>query len=216
MPLSMKRKFPVVSAVFAGVTAAGLLTSCGAVESADNALREKIAERPGEPVTVTSTIASQDSEESTEATETVTEQAESESTESESSEETSELVQVNPEEEKAKAIDAASAKHNAGGWVIDSSYSNYDTTSELTYALMYTSELRHTRSLAFFHNGEFVGLSDRDSTTICSVTPTDDGLIAQVNDSEALAQSGEPLASLCKYQVEVQYEWDGTEVVEVG
>lgn len=106
---------------------------------------------------------------------------------------------------------------NGSGWTVTGN-TNWDTTSELTFASAVQNEIPHSTTagaVLLFHKGEYVGTAGGPQT-INSVEG--DGKTVTVNffDVNKMIEDGGAFAFKDQYNAPVTYSWDGSEVAQEG
>lgn len=106
---------------------------------------------------------------------------------------------------------------NGSGWTVTDD-TNWDTTSELTFASAVQNEITHSTTagaVLLFHKGEYVGTAGGPQT-INSVEG--DGKTVTVNffDANKMIEDGGAFAFKDQYNAPVTYSWDGAEVAQEG
>ncbi len=106
---------------------------------------------------------------------------------------------------------------NGSGWTVTDD-TNWDTTSELTFASAVQNEITHSTTagaVLLFHKGEYVGTAGGPQT-INSVEG--DGKTVTVNffDVNKMIEDGGAFAFKDQYNAPVTYSWDGSEVAQDG
>lgn len=106
---------------------------------------------------------------------------------------------------------------NGSGWKVTDN-TNWDTTSELTFATAVQNEITHSTTssaVVLFHKGKYVGTAG-GSQTINSVDG--DGSTVTVNffDVNKMIEEGGAFAFKDEYNAPVTYSWDGSGVAQEG
>ena len=205
------------------VASAMVLSSCGAWESFDASMREKIADDPAqaaqseEVVTVTSTVTPGAPEQSQKSTITVTETAgqdEPEGAESEGDASSSKSAEDAGSVAISKANEISSPGAGDRWTVVDS---NFDSDSDLSYVAMRMEQSPRVGMLvALFHKGNFVQFASNDVGDVAYAKGTSDGVEVGFIDGQAFRESGDMLGNLESYNQPVTFYWDGSGVSHRG
>lgn len=106
---------------------------------------------------------------------------------------------------------------NGSGWKV-SGNTNWDSTSDLTYASASQNEITHSTTASavlLFHKGKYVGTAGGPQT-INSVEGDGNTVTVNFFDSNAMMEDGGAFAFMDKYNAPVTYSWNGSEVSQQG
>lgn len=200
---SVRRGSMLVSAAVAGVVA---LSGCSTDETAAPTSAPQVDE---ETTTITTTTTVEDGSESAD---TPNPDVDDNDTDGGSSAPTQEEAF-----EEAVADLNSMEGGNGSGWTVTGN-TNWDTTSELTFASAVQNEITHSTTsgaVLLFHKGEYVGTAGGPQT-INSVEG--DGKTVTVNffDVNKMIEDGGAFAFKDQYNAPVTYSWDGVEVAQEG
>lgn len=200
---SVRRGSMLVSAAVAGVVA---LSGCSTDETAAPTSASQVDE---ETTTITTTTTVEDGSESAD---TPNPDVDDNDTDGGSSAPTQEEAF-----EEAVADLNSMEGGNGSGWTVTGN-TNWDTTSELTFASAVQNEITHSTTsgaVLLFHKGEYVGTAGGPQT-INSVEG--DGKTVTVNffDVNKMIEDGGAFAFKDQYNAPVTYSWNGSEVTQEG
>lgn len=120
----------------------------------------------------------------------------------------------------SEAVDEVNDRYpnKFGGWTYDGE-SNYDTCSDLTYAMVEQAEQGNSQFgtlILMFHRGEYIGIDSTHPQQATNIVPNDDGFSVTYKDWEALEESGAANAAAPEFTSDVTYYWDGDKVAHEG
>lgn len=126
---------------------------------------------------------------------------------------------ASPEIHKAAEEANEQYPNQFGGWVL-SGRTNFDSCSDLSYALLIQAEVGNAQFgtlILMFHKGEYIGVDSIYPQQAMEITPNDDGSFTVLyKDWEALDEAGAGNAESPKYNSTVTYYWDGDKVAHDG
>lgn len=123
--------------------------------------------------------------------------------------------------EIARATEEVNRKYpnGNGGWVITRRL-NYDSCSDLSYALVTQAEQGNAQFgtlILMFHQGEYIGIDSNYPQQAMEITPTGDArFTVKYKDWEALDAAGAANSESPNYTSTVTYYWDGSKVAHEG
>lgn len=203
-----------VRAVLASLAVSGALalTGCSASEEiAEPAMT--IVDKPADPTTVTETIEAEPEDDSHD------DAAKSDKKKSSRDSGDCNTSPAADEIHRATAEVNEEYPNGRGGWVF-TGRTNYDSCSDLSYALVTQAEQGNAQFgtlILMFHQGEYIGIDSIYPQQAMDVTPDGEGRFTVLyKDWEALHAAGAANSESPNYNSTVTYYWDGSKVAHEG
>lgn len=197
--------------VSAAVVSVVALSGCSTDETAAPNSTPSADEETTTVVTTTTTVVEEDSE--------VAEAPSPDVDDTDSDGGSSASADITQDEAFAEAIADLSTQEggNGSGWQVTND-TNWDNTSDLTYASASQNEVTHSTTagaVLLFHKGKYVGTAGGPQT-INSVEGDGDTVTVNYFDFNAMLDEGGAFAFKDQYNAPVTYSWNGSEVSQEG
>lgn len=121
------------------------------------------------------------------------------------------------EEAGAEAVRLANEQREhdvLGGWEVFNNL--FDPDADLSVVILTTPYGKYHEQAVFFHKSEFAGFVSDDEELISNPKVTSEGVVLEIEDSDAWAASGEPLSEAGAFSVPILFYWDGEKVAHKG